>query len=218
MIVKKVANIAKSLSFNLMKSLVFAVFILLFSLKSYAYEAKAGMTVLSLGPVVHYRDFRSVPDSYYDSAKYGVAIVAEAVFQDDWAIEFGLFNLRNLYLREEADRYLVERVRRLHITTGVRRWWSKYVSTGLVFSSAFAMGNVDTIDSFGPVDDSFQTLATRDKAVTYGIVASLRFEFDFNKRDGLFLDLRYSYSLSAEGKDEANGMVAGIFYKREISL
>ena len=198
--------------------LIVLSFVIFLPHKSYSYQPKEGKLSASFGPFIHHGDFRSRPEAFYDKSRLGWALVTEAVFAEDWALEVGLFYLKKPYLRETSERFLIEELDRLYITTGARRWWASFFSTGFNFFSSFSMGDPVVVASSGVIDDDFETLATRDSAAVYGLDLSARFELDLSSRDGIFLDLRYSYSLSSQGRDEANHMIIGIFYMREIRV
>jgi len=186
--------------------------------ESKAYQPEEGMLRASVGSFLHHGDFRSRPDAFYDKTKLGLSLVTEVVIAKNLALEFGFFYLRKPYLRQEDNRFLVEELNRLYITTGVRRWWSTFFSTGLNLFSSFSMGDPVVVASSGLITEDFDTLARRDSAAVYGLDVSTRFEVALNPKDSIFLDFRYSYSLSSESNDEANHMLLGLFYSREIRV
>jgi len=183
-----------------------------------AYQPKKGRVSASAGPYIYHGDFRSRPESFYDKPDFGFALVAEAVISKKYALEVGLFSFDKVFLREEGSAYLVEEMKRLYITTGARRWFSRYYSIGLTFFSSFSMGDSRVVDRSGPGNPDLTTLATRNTASVYGFDISNRLEFKVSKKEEIFFDLRYSYDISGGTADQANHISFGILYSREIKV
>lgn len=187
-------------------------------LKAYSYQPVPGKVTASVGPYFFDGDFRPKPnDSYYPRPKLGFALIAEAVFAENAALEIGLFYLDKPYYREANSNFLMQKIKRIYITTGYRFWWSKYLSTSLGLFSSFSMGDVVDVESSSGLPEDFITNA--EEITNYGLDTSFRFEYDLSKDDGFFIDFRYSFNVTAETDGEnANHFAVGIFYMRDIKV
>lgn len=199
------------------RHLYFILFIgILAPIDSYAYKADKGRITASTGPFVFYTDMQSKPTDFFDQPRFGGGLIAEGTFAKNQALEIGLFYMEKPYLRAEGSNILIQQIKRMHITTGYRYWWSPYFSTAAGIFSAFSIGDwKDVSRSSGlPVD-----YATSAQVVTvYGLDTSLRFEFDITKKDGIFFDTRYALHFKPEGGERPNHLTFGIFYSRQIDV
>lgn len=183
---------------------------------SYAYKPEKGRVSASTGPFVFYTDMQSKPGDFFDRPRFGWSLIAEGVFAKNSGLEVGLFYMEKPYLRKDNSNVLVQQIKRMHITTGYRYWWSSYVSTAIGIFSAFSIGDWkdDHRDSGLPAD-----FATSAEVVTvYGMDTSLRLEFDFSKKDGIVFDTRYALHFKPEDGERPNHLTFGIFYIRQIDV
>lgn len=182
----------------------------------YAYKAEKGRVSASTGPFVLYTDMQSKPKDFFDQPRFGWSLIAEGIFAKNSGLEVGLFYMEKPYLRANGPNVLIQQIKRMHITTGYRRWWSTYFSTAVGIFSAFSIGDPkdSSRDSGLPSD-----YATSAEVVTvYGLDTSFRFEIDFNKKDSLFIDTRYALHFKPESGERPNHLTFGIFYSRQIDV
>lgn len=203
-------------SYKVFERLGLLVFLstLIFCQISKAYKPEPGKVTAAVGPFMYMSDTLSNNGDVYESPKWGLALISEAVVAKNSAIEIGLFYLNKPYYRSDGSQFILQKIQRMYITTGYRWWWSKKLSSGINLFSAFSMGDVETTRSSPGIDETFRTSA--EEITNYGLDISMRFEHEFNARDGIFIDLRYSYSLTAESGEQSNPIVLGIFYSRDI--
>ena len=203
-------------SYKGIKSLKALAFFTIFMVceNSNAYKPKPGKVTTAAGPFVYVSDSLSNNGDVYTSPKLGFALISEAVVAKNSAIEIGLFYLNKPYFRSEGSEYILQKIQRMYITTGYRWWWSSKLSSGVNLFSAFSMGDVETLKTSPGIREEFKTSA--EEITNYGLDLSIRYEHEFNPRDGIFIDLRYSYSLTAESGEQSNPIILGIFYSRDI--
>ena len=181
---------------------------------SQAYKPKPGKVTAAAGPFFYASDSLSNNGDVYTRPRLGFALISEAVVAKNSAVEIGLFYFNKPYFRSEGSQFILQKIQRMYITTGYRWWWSKKLSSGVNLFSAFSMGDVETTQSSPGLDEDFKTSA--EEITNYGLDVSVRFEHEFNPRDGIFIDLRYSYSLTVESGEKSNPVMLGLFYSRDI--
>lgn len=179
-----------------------------------AYEPKPGKVTAAAGPFIYMGESLSTNEEFYSSPRLGFALISEAVVAKNSAIEIGLFYLNKPYYRIEGSQFIIQKIQRMYITTGYRWWWSKKLSSGVSLFSAFSMGGVKTTDQSPGLGRDFKTSA--EEITNYGLDLSIRFENEFSSRDGVFIDLRYSHSLTTERGEQSNPIMLGVFYSRDI--
>ncbi len=196
-------------------------FILIFLIvpPCFAYQPKKGMISAATGPFLFTSSTKSnSPKGFYDKPKLGWGLVAEGILGEQSGLEIGLFYLDKLYLRHSDDKseYLLQKVKRMYITTGYRYWWSQYLSTGLNLYSSFSMGDARDLHRGNSLGKDFKT--TAEVVTEYGGDASVRFEFEIIKKHSLAIDLRYTHSFSAKDNEQLNQVISGVYYIRELDV
>lgn len=194
----------------------FALLVLTLSFSTQAYEPRVGKVTASIGPTLFITDQPTNSDSFYPNSRPSLALITEAVFAKNSGLEIGIFYLDKPYYRSSGSDFIIQKRKRMYITTGYRYWWCKHFSSALGIFSSFSMGNIKTIEATAGIDEDFKTSA--QDITKYGIDGSMRFEFDVNKRDGIAFDMRYSYSYTSYSNERANHIMAGLFYTRDIEI
>lgn len=155
-------------------------------------------------------------DKFYENPEPGLSLIAEAILGERSGVEMGFFYFTKNYLRTSKDKYLIQKGKRVYITTGYRYWWASYFSTALNLYSSYTIGNTKDLFRSSGLPADFKTSA--EKITNYGLDASLRYEYSFNKIHGLAMDTRYSYSVTAKDNEDSNTISIGIYYLREIPV
>ncbi len=181
-----------------------------------AYEPEKGRISISTGPYIFYTDVQSKPKDFFDQPRLGFSLIAEAIFEKNRGLEIGFFYMEKPYLGKIGSDILIQQIKRVHITTGYRYWWNKHFSTALGIFSAFSIGDVKDSQRDPGLPIDFKTSA--EVVTVYGADTSVRFEFDFDKKNGIVFDTRYSLHFKPEDGERPNHLTFGIFYIRQIDV
>lgn len=205
------------ISKTLMKRQIYLCFLFMtFFHPVFAYKPEKGRVSVSTGPYVFYTDMQSKPKDFFDQPRFGWGLIAEGVFAKKSGLEVGLFYMEKPYLLSENGNILLQQIKRMHITTGYRYWWSSYLSTGLGIFSAFSIGDWKDMRRDPGLSEGIATSA--EVVTVYGMDASVRFEFDFSKKDGIIFDTRYALHFKPEKGERPNHLTFGIFYIRQVDV
>jgi len=139
-------------------------------------------------------------------------LIAEADVTRYGGLEIALFYIRQRYVQERDGRILKHRVKRIHITTGYRHWFTKWYSAAAAFSSSYSMGDADVLrDDF--TNRNRPTTSAGD-TTEYGIDFSMQAEPWSRGRYAVVVDARYNFSLTPKPKEDANhyGLFVGVKY------
>jgi hypothetical protein len=134
-------------------------------------------------------------------------IVVEGDLTNHGGIEVSFFYLRNAFSLRRDHKTLVERVKRLYISTGYRHWFTqKFSAAGALFST-YTIGDAKVIHDEFPTGEAPNTSA-RDTS-KYGLDFSVQYEPLRIDRFSLIVDGRYAYSFTAKPNEDSNHF--GIF-------
>lgn len=142
----------------------------------------------------------------------GFGAIAVGDLSDSGSLEVAMIYIDQLYVRDQDNMYLTEKVKRMHITMGYRWWLNPYFSTSLGFYSSYLMGDYTTIHSDFPAGSNFDTSA-RD-TTEYGFDLSVQGEIWQDRKIAIIGDGRYSLSVTPKKGEEFEnfGLMLGIRY------
>ena len=172
----------------------------------------AGDVYIYGGPLVS-RTITWSRESRRDSPFLGGGIlVAEGDFDQDGGLEIGLLAVDKYYIRSRDDSALTQKIYRLDITTGYKRWLASFVGVGIGVYSAYSMGDPRTVGSeAGSNTTEYDTSATRTEE--YGLDASLDAEIEFSDRVFGLVGARYQISETRKRHESADLFCATIAVK-----
>ena len=191
----------------------FIIFPLLWGLgQAHAHETRDGRVHVSLGSLTYQTQYENDRDEVEAPIQGSLGLVVNGDVGEFGSLEVGMFYLDKLFLRELNNEVLVEKIKRLYMTIGYRRWVTDRFGIGLSAFTSYSMGDPDRIHSTSGGDPGFQTSAhdTSD----HGVDAS--FLYEFYKKDGNIgvIDLRSSYSLSPREDEDGNHLALFIAFKK----
>lgn len=187
-----------------------------YSHQSMAYKPEKGRVSASTGPFLFQSDVQREEENFYPKPRLGYSLMAEAIISKRAGVEIGLFYMNKHYLRNDGTNFIIQKTTRMYITTSYRYWLSNYFSTALGIFSSFTMGDPTTLEKTPGLPDDFRTSA--ESVANYGLDLSLRFEYEFDKKNGLNFDIRYSYAWTEQDNELLNHVLAGLFYRRQIDI
>ncbi len=145
--------------------------------------------------------------SFVNGPLVAPGLVAEGDVNSYGGVEISLFYLRNSFSVQKRGMILVERVKRIYISTGYRHWFNRQFSTAAAFSTSSTIGDPTVISSEYTNQDQPETSA-RD-TTEYGVDLSVAMEPWQQDRYALVIDGRYSYSFTPRRDENSNHF--GIF-------
>lgn len=181
-----------------------------FGSAAWAHPPEGGKIWGTLAPMV--TRTKTSHDAVLSAPYVGAGAVVEADVDDNGGVEVGLFYQNKVYVRERGAEVLVERIKRMYVTTGYRHWFAPWVSAAVAVASSYSMGDPQVIA--GRVRDTFRTTA-RD-ITEYGIDVSLQWEIWGEGDVAVVADARYAHSLSRNQGEDADvyGFLLG--YKHRV--
>lgn len=158
--------------------------------------------------------YRSITDAKYSkgSPNVGGAIVAEGDVDYNGGVEIAMIYVDKTYVSHTDEDSFVERIKRVHITTGYRHWFMPWVSAGAAFFSSYSMGDAQVIDDNRPSGRELETSA-RD-ITEYGFDFSVQWEVWRQDEFAVVADSRYFLSTTRKIHEDADlyGVLLGIKY------
>jgi len=141
----------------------------------------------------------------------GAGLIAQGDVDKNGGIEIALFYLDKFYLRRQGDDHITEKIKRMYVTTGYRHWFNKSFSSALAIYSSYSMGDARVVHDENTGGD-VPTTAT--EITEYGLDVSIQVELISNDELALVADSRYSQSLTAKSREDANvyGILLGLKY------
>jgi hypothetical protein len=185
-----VANMSKT------NPIILAI-IFMFNFDLFAHSPEEGQIWVTTGPYF-YQTKTSVPQP--EKAPYlGYGLIAEGDVDYNGGVEIALFYLDKLYFIEKGGDQVVEKIKRMFITTGYRHWFNRTFSFAGALFSSYSMGDPKIVVSPDTVDG----LKTSARNITeYGMDFSLQVEVWGNGVIAAVVDTRYSWSTTRnEGED-----------------
>jgi hypothetical protein len=189
--------------------LIFVASIFIFGQNIFARSPTSGNIWLSAGPYV-YRTLTTHPFDDQDSPYLlGGGLIAQGDVDQNGGVEIAIFYLDKYYLRTEGEYFVIEKLKRVYITTGYRHWFNKYFSAGAAFFSSYSTGDPRTIQSNGK-----KPLTSARRITEYGLDFSVEWEIWGDEKLALIADARYSWVLTKKPHEEADvyGAYLGINY------
>lgn len=153
-------------------------------------------------------------DHQFDSPfRVAPSLMVEGDLNRHGGFEIQMFYLRNPFSIERDGKVFTQYVKRMYIAMGYRHWFTPWVSTGLAFSSSYAMGDPKILrDDF---NDSRDRPGTSASDITeYGFVLSVQNELYRKGRFSMVVDGRLDYSVTAKRGEDSNmyGIFLGLKY------
>jgi hypothetical protein len=139
-------------------------------------------------------------------------LIVEGDVDKNGGIEISMFYLDKRYNVRKDGMSITEQGKRMYISMGYRHWFNKDWSAGLGFFSSYSMGDPRAVrDDFAPASPP-KTSAS--KPTEYGFDFSAQHEFLQKGRWSAILDLRYAWSVTPKGDEDANhfGVMFGVKY------
>jgi hypothetical protein len=199
-------NIRLAVSLGSISKLFLLVLLLLVSPLCFGHKPADGMVHATLGPHGFLTDARQ-PGSY--PMLSGIGLLAEADLYDKGGVELGIFHMRKIYVMHGPWPEFAEQVKRIHIASGYRHWFTNRFSGGILFFSAYTMGD----------PQSFRGTSSGDKSSAFDVT---EYGFDFSVQAepfqmgkfSIIVDTRYSYSLTPKVSERSNhyGAFVGLKY------
>ncbi len=188
--------------------------ILLFAFRIYAYTPKEGNITASYGLFLYKTNFNGSKELAPSPVLGDIGLVTNGDLTEHGSLEIALFHMNKIYYRNLNELYLAEKAETMHIMMGYRRWLSDYFSLGLGFYAAYSMNGYQTLHSESNVDTLIDTSA-RD-TVENGLDFSMQQEVWAKGKDSVFLDLRYSYSISNKENEKGDHYTLFLAFRQMI--
>ena len=198
------------MSMHIIKSII-ALYIYLISTAAFAHVAKEGNVWVTTGPL-YYRTY-TTKSTEADRSRWGVGLIAQADVDKNGGLEIGMVYLDKLYFRNKNHHLMVEKIKRIFITTGYRHWITNLFSVQLAFFSSYSMGDPIIIE--GDFERREESGTTARETTEYGFDVSLQWEIWGTDNVAVVADGRYDWSTSSKSKEDANvyGALLGVKYK-----
>jgi hypothetical protein len=141
----------------------------------------------------------------------GPVFKAEADLSRHGGLEIGVFYLNNAFSIKQNGLIVIERIKRLYVSSGYRQWFTDKFSMGLFFTSSYTMGDADVLrdDFHGAIHQNTSASDTTE----YGFELSVGYEFWRHDRFSMIVDGRYNWSVTAKPSEDANHFGALIALK-----
>jgi hypothetical protein len=155
------------------------------------------------------------PASGGEKVDFGGGIAAEGDVDYNGGVEIAMLYLDKKYVRTDADAVVVERIKRMYITTGYRHWLVPAFSAGAAIFSSYSMGDPKVVRWESGQSGEPPELHTSARKITeYGLDLSLQWELWSAGGFGVVADARYSFAMSRlQGEDaDVYGLLLGLKY------
>lgn len=199
-----------------MRHVLFGLFGVIFfsAYKSYAYIATEGNVTASYGLFLYKTNFTGSDQLPTSPVLGDLGFVTNGDITDKGSLEIALFHMNKMYYRNIDALYLAEKTELIHIMMGYRRWLSEKWSLGLGFYGAYSIGDYKILHSNSNVHEQIDTSA-RD-TVEYGLDSSIQYELWSKNKESVFVDLRYSYSISNKENEKGDHYTLFLAYRHFI--
>lgn len=188
------------------KSFIVLIFVSLCSPAARAHTPRVGQIHGFVGPYIYSTNFSSVDGYGAAPMLTGFGLGVQGDVDKNGGIEIAIFHTLDYYKRERNGLYLIEKTKRVRISTGYRHWAKPNLGLGIALYSTYSIGDSSTVhNQFAPL----RPINTSAEDVTeYGFDFSLQWEFWQNEQFSAFLDGRYG--LSVTNKDHEDGDQYGL--------
>lgn len=186
------------------------------SVDVYAHQPVAGKVMASGGLYLYQTDLGRTYDNVSQPKFLSAGITLSGDLDSNGGVEVGMFFLQKHFYRKADPYAIVEKVKRIYITTGYRHWFNSSFSAGLAIFSSYAMGDPQEIHNSFPGGNAPSTSA--DDAADFGLDFSFQWEFYTWKEFLLLSDIRYSKSFTDRKNEDADHRALYLAIKREVNL
>ena len=133
----------------------------------------------------------------------GPAVKAEADLNKHGGVEISLFfYLDNGFSIKQNNLVVIEKIKRMYVSSGYRHWFTDRFSMALAFSSSYAMGDYVVVrDDFNGAPH--ENTSARD-TTEYGIDVSVQYEPWRHDRFSVVIDGRYNWSVTEKQDEDSN--------------
>lgn len=161
-----------------------------------------GRITAAAGPLFQKAHQIKTASGAYLPPSAGLGILVEGDLTERDGAEAGIFYFQKSYQREIAPNFIAERVHKVYMPLGYRRWFTERLSGGVAFSATYSVGKEETIYNDLPPLSKEQTSAAG--IVDYGIDLSVQWECWQSDPWAVLIDTRYSYDLTPKNNEDAN--------------
>lgn len=177
-----------------------------------AYSPAEGNVSATFGAFIHNTNFNLPPPDVSSSFRSNFGLILNGDLHDRGQLEIAIYHLFKQYFKDVGGRFVGEETELIDIGIGYRHWWSPSVSTGLIFSSSYSMGQPKLFyNDFSP-DTSIDTSA-RD-TTEYALALSVQVDLFSIQRFTAIVSGLYSLSLTGKPGERADhyGALVGLRY------
>jgi hypothetical protein len=185
-----------------------------FCFKANAYVPSEGNVTGSYGLFLYKTNFNGSTELAPSPVLGDFGFVTNGDLTDKGSLEIALFHMNKIYYRNLHEMYLAEKTEVIHIMMGYRRWLSEQFSLGMGFYSAYSIGDYQILHSESNVDQQIDTSA-RD-TVEYGLDFSAQQEVWSKDKESVYVDFRYSYSISNKENEKGDHYSLLLAYRHLI--
>ncbi len=177
-----------------------------------AHDAQEGKVMATVGGLLS--RLVHTPEGIGNPPLWGTGLTIEADANDKGGVEVSLFYLDNQYSVQQGSSLLVERVHRIYIPLGYRRWVSDRLSWGASFFSSFRIGAYNPMYASPGIDPNFTTSA-RD-VTEYGFDVSVQWDLWRHNNYYLVIDARYSFPVTEQPDEFSDVHMVFLGLKYEV--
>ncbi|MBX3016398.1 MAG: hypothetical protein KF767_00810 [Bdellovibrionaceae bacterium] len=190
--------------------LLLCTIIIIASGSVFAYDPEEGNINATLGPYTYRTPYNSPVPDVSSPMRGGYGLIATGDSNSKGSVELGMFYLDKLFLRDEGDDILAQKVEMIHITMGYRWWLRSWISASLGFFSAYPLG--DPKDVFKRVaPGNFLDTSAMDFC-EYGFDLALQVQVFGTQKFGIVFEPRYSWNVTPKAHEAADhvGFLIGL--------
>jgi hypothetical protein len=178
-----------------------------------AHEAVEGQIWFLAGPSLNQTLFNPPSESTSKSVLLGgQSFFIQGDLNDKSSLELYFSHANKQFFLKTDAGVLAEQTQLLHIAMGYRHWISNYLSTALLFYSSYSMGTPTKVHQDQSLVGS-QLVTSAQDITEYGFDFSVQYEIWSEQSSTVFLDTRYSASLTSKADEVANHASFIIGYK-----
>jgi hypothetical protein len=182
--------------------------LIMFNFECFAHTSEEGQIWVTTGPYFYQTKTSA---SQPEKAPYvGYGLIAEGDVDFNGGVEIALFYLDKLYFLDRGGDQVVEKIKRMFITTGYRHWFKKTFSFAGALFSSYSMGDAKIVVA----PDKAGELRTSARDITeYGMDFSLQTEIWGNEQMAAVIVTRYSWSTTRNQGEDADVYGVALAFK-----
>jgi len=178
-----------------------------------AHVPSEGKVTALLGPFVFKTNFPGAGTQYEVPMMTGAALIVEGDVDRNGGLEMTAFYLNKIFVRNDDDKILAERIKQVYISMGYRHWFNQRISIAAGLFSSYIMGKRHVEHSDFTPPNKINTSAS--DTTEYGIDFSVQYEFWESGLWAAAVDARYSWSVTNKPKEYGDhyGAMIGLKYQ-----